>query len=246
MRITFFMIVFEGEDYLEANLKQIYPHAYQMLIAEGAVELMAKLKGYFRSRDRTVQIINGFPDPEHKIKLVQVNRPWKDKCEMKNELLKYARGEILWQVDVDEFYRHEDIERIRDSFRKDTALDVATFTAFHFWYDLDHYRQDGGRWKTKNLRVFRNKGKIYSRFHGFPDRDGKPYNNKYFKAKDFGTIRFHYGYVRNKKRIEDKINFMCLRDPKLAESYRKNLEEWLRGKVKVEEFKGKHPEAINV
>lgn len=244
IRIGFFMIVFEGADYLEANLRQIYPHAHQILIAEGAVELMAKIKGYFRSRDETVRIINKFSDPEHKIRLLQVDRPWKNKVEMKNELLKHLKAEILWQVDVDEFYTHGHIERIRENFRKDKSLDVATFTALHFWKDLDHYRWDGGRWKTKNLRVFRRRGKISFRFHGFPDRDGKPYSAKYFKAKDFGTIRFHYGYVRSRQKIEDKIKFMCLRDPKLAESYRKNLEEWLRGKVKLEEFKGKHPKAM--
>jgi len=238
------MIVFEGEDYLEANLRQIYPHAYQILIAEGAVELMAKVKGYFRSRDRTLQVIRNFPDPEHKIKLLQVDRAWKDKCEMKNELLKYARGEILWQIDVDEFYRHGDSEKVKQSFIEDKSLDLATFKALHFWKDLKHYRQDGGRWQTKNLRVFRRKGKIHFRFHGFPDRDGKAYNGRNFKAKDFGTIRFHYGYVKDRQRIEDKIKFMCLRDPRKAESYRKNLEEWLRGEVKVEEFKGEHPEAI--
>ena len=53
MRISFLMIVFEGEDYLEANLKQIYPHAHRIVIAEGAVELMAKVKGYYRSKDKT-------------------------------------------------------------------------------------------------------------------------------------------------------------------------------------------------
>ena len=51
MKIDFFIIAFEAEKYLEACILQLIPHANKIIIAEGAVELMAKHKGYFRSQD---------------------------------------------------------------------------------------------------------------------------------------------------------------------------------------------------
>ena len=69
LRLSFFIIVFEGADYIEDCLRQIYPHAWEILITEGAVELMAALKGYFRSADDTLDLARAFPDPQNKIRI---------------------------------------------------------------------------------------------------------------------------------------------------------------------------------
>jgi len=245
--ISFFMIVFEGADLIENTLKCIYPHAYEILIAEGAVELMAKVKGYHRSKDGTVEKILNFPDPERKIILIQKPSAWKDKAEMKNMLIKLATGNILWQVDVDEMYLAEDIKRIRKIFKDNPNIDIVSFQAYHFWKDTSHI-VIGDKWDRYEPRVWRRKGDLEYKYHNYPHRDGKPYTSENFaEYKINKRIRFHYGYVRNKKVIESKICFMSMRDKgKYQEEYKRDLEFWVSnektmGGIKVVEFKGGHP-----
>ena len=241
-RITFSIIVFEGEDYIKKCLKGIYDEAYQIIICEGAVKIMSDIKGYYRSRDKTVEIIKNFPDPEGRIKLIQIDRPWRDKAEMKQAILSQARGDIYFQVDVDEFYHKEDIHKIRDTFNN-SAVDMVTFGAYHFWKDTE-YIITGGKWDGNNFRVWRIKGKMEYKDHRHPDRDGKPYTPKHFKAVNWGRLRYHYGYVRDGKAIEDKVKFMSIRDKHLVEQYASDLKNWKGNGGNIVEFKGRHPEVI--
>ncbi len=241
-RITFSIIAFEGEDYIEKCLKAVYVEAYQIIIAEGAVKLMADSKGYYQSRDKTIELIKNFPDPEKRIKLIQVDRPWRDKAEMKQAILIQSDGDIYFQVDVDEFYHQEDIHKIKDAFN-DPTVDMVTFGAYHFWKDLSHIII-GGKWDGRNPRVWRIKGNMEYKDHHYPHRDGTVYTEKHFKAVNLGKLRYHYGYVRPEKVIEDKIKFMSQRDKNKAGQYASEFNNWLSGGGNVMEFKGKHPEVI--
>lgn len=244
MKIDFFIIVFEAERFVEACIKQILPHANKIIIAEGAVELMAKHKGYFRSQDKTVSIINKFTN----IDLIQINRPWKDKVEMKNAILNFIESDIIWMVDYDEFYRHNDIEHIRNIFATEKNIDIVTFKAFHFWKHIKQCRV-GGKWDCSNLRVFRNHDKIHYYQHNFPHCNNKPYQPENFKYKYIGRFRFHYGYVETLNHIEDKVKFMSLRDTAKKDDYKSNLNEW-KNNIKIKDgseimpYSGTHPEEI--
>ena len=244
-RVSFFIIVFEGADYLRECLTQLYPYAWEILVAEGAVQLMADHKGYYRSQDGTLEILDTFPDPEKKIKIFKIEkRPWKDKAEMKHVLLKESEGHIIWQVDSDEFYKHDDIRMVIQEFIDDASLDLIESYAYHFWRDYDHCRMDGKWGQCKFTRVWRKRGRLTWTYHDFPHRDGKPYKSTNFKGKNLGRIRYHYGYVREEESVFDKIEFMSMRDTQKNKVYHQEYNEWLEGKGDLREFEGEHPEAI--
>ena len=69
IKIAFGMIVFDGDYVLSECLKQVYPFASQILISEGPVSYWQK-QGKITSTDNTNKILDEFPDPENKIKII--------------------------------------------------------------------------------------------------------------------------------------------------------------------------------
>src|SRR3546814_19343546 len=69
-RITFGMIVLNGEPFLRYNLRSLYPYAHQIIVAEGAApgaRNIATPQGH--SRDGTLEVLRRFKqeeDPEDK------------------------------------------------------------------------------------------------------------------------------------------------------------------------------------
>jgi hypothetical protein len=110
-KIAFGMIVFEGDYVLEACLKQVYPYATQILIAEGPVKFWQE-KGRITSSDKTNKIIDNFPDPDNKIKII--HNQYSEKDEQCSAYMQHLDSDIdyLWNLDSDEVYKSEDIEKI--------------------------------------------------------------------------------------------------------------------------------------
>jgi len=77
MKITFGMIVLNGDQVLQETLASVYPYAHQILIAEGPVTYWQQ-QGYTTSIDGTNEILDNFPDPENKIKIVHSQYTEKD------------------------------------------------------------------------------------------------------------------------------------------------------------------------
>ena len=69
MKLAFGMIVFEGDYVLRECLESVYPYATQILIAEGPVKYWQS-QGRISSTDNTNDILDNFPDPENKIKVI--------------------------------------------------------------------------------------------------------------------------------------------------------------------------------
>jgi hypothetical protein len=109
MKISFGMIVFNGDYVLKENLESLYPFAHQIVITEGPVEHYRKL-GYITSTDSTVDIIKSFPDPDNKIILIQGQ--WKEKDEMCNAYASHLTGDYVWHIDCDEIYKPEHMEKV--------------------------------------------------------------------------------------------------------------------------------------
>ena len=57
MKITFGMIVLNGDQVLKETLASVYPYAHQILIAEGPVSYWQE-QGYTTSTDGTNEILN--------------------------------------------------------------------------------------------------------------------------------------------------------------------------------------------
>ena len=69
MKITFGMIVFNGNYVLQEVIDSIYPYAHQILISEGPVQFWQD-QGYKTSFDGTNDVLSGLHDPEKKITVV--------------------------------------------------------------------------------------------------------------------------------------------------------------------------------
>ena len=122
VRITFGMIVLNGEPFTRYNLRSLYPWAHQIIVVEGACntsKAVATPDGH--SIDGTVEVLRRFQaeeDFEHKVIVVSARDEgfhdgfWPEKTEMCQAFAKQATGNYLWQIDSDEFYREEDMPLI--------------------------------------------------------------------------------------------------------------------------------------
>ena len=175
-RITFGIIVLNGEPFTRYCLRALYPHAHQLLVVEGAVEKarsIATPDGH--STDSTRETLASFKaheDPEDKITIISRDGFWADKVVMSHAYTELATGDYLWQVDSDEFYLDEDIEKIRNLLAKDPTIDGATFRWRLFWGN-ENYITDG--WFLRSgagdvNRLFRwEKGFYYDHYGKHPN-----------------------------------------------------------------------------
>jgi hypothetical protein len=151
-RITFGMIVLNGEPFIRYNLRALYPFAHQIIVVEGAcpsAESVATEDGH--SRDGTLESLRRFQaedDPEGKVTVVTAedeghpNGFWTEKDKMSQAYAKRATGDYLWQVDVDEFYKPEDMQEVIRMLSDGPGIKEASFRMLAFWGGLS-YRVDG-------------------------------------------------------------------------------------------------------
>lgn len=148
--ISFGMIVLNGEPFLRYNLRALYPFAHQIIVVEGAVPAAACIaRSDGHSTDRTLEMLHDFranEDPEQKLTIVTAEDEgytdgfWPgEKGEMSQAYARRATGDWLWQVDVDEFYQPQDIERIRGELLVDPDVHAISFRQIQFWGGLDSY-----------------------------------------------------------------------------------------------------------
>ncbi len=148
-RITFGIIVLNGEPFTRYNLRALYPFAHQIIVVEGAAPAAAGVatkNGH--SRDGTLDVLHRFKDEEDieaKVMIVTAedeghpNGFWPgEKDEQSQAYAKRATGDYLWQVDIDEFYAPEDMVKICTLLREDPTVTGASFYQITFWGGLDY------------------------------------------------------------------------------------------------------------
>ncbi len=147
-KVTFGMIVLNGEPFVHYNLRALYPLAHQIIIVEGAAPAataIATRDGH--SSDATLETIQRFQaaeDPEHKVILVTAEDEghptgfWPgEKDDQSQAYARRASGDYLWQVDVDEFYKPEDMRAILEMLASDHGIAAVSFKMITFWGSLD-------------------------------------------------------------------------------------------------------------
>lgn len=151
-RITFGIIVLNGEPFTRYNLAALYPFAHQIIVVEGAApaaSAFATPQGH--SLDQTLETIQRFQkeeDPDGKVLLVTAEDEghadgfWMEKDEMSQAYAKRATGDYLWQVDMDEFYRADEMRRIIEALQNQPEIQAVTFQVRTFWGGLQA-RTDG-------------------------------------------------------------------------------------------------------
>jgi hypothetical protein len=137
-RITFGMIVLNGEPFVRYNLRALYPWAHQIIVVEGACRAAAAVAtADGRSRDGTREELRRFQreeDPDRKLVVVTAEDEghpdgfWPgEKHEMSQAYARRARGDWLWQVDVDEFYLPKDMARIAERLSSNPGISRLDF-----------------------------------------------------------------------------------------------------------------------
>ncbi len=157
-RITFGVIVLNGEPFTRYTLRALYPFAYQIIVVEGAAPGavgIATAEGH--SNDGTLEALRDFKaleDVDGKLIIVTAEDEghpdgfWAgEKDEQSQAYARRATGDYLWQVDVDEFYQPQDMAVIIEMLKNDPAITAVSFKQITFWGGFD-YLADG--WFLRN------------------------------------------------------------------------------------------------
>jgi hypothetical protein len=221
-KVSFGMIVLNGEPFTRYCLRSIYPFAHQIILVEGAVPAASRIStpdGH--STDGTLASIKRFAaeeDPEKKVIIVTAedeghpNGFWPgEKDEMSRAYAKRAIGNYLWQVDNDEFYRPEDLKQVFAMLVETPDISALTFKMITFWGGFD-YITDG--WYLRRGAAYYNRlfrwgpGYRYTT-HRPPtvvDEQGKDTRaGHWIKGKELaqrGIFLYHYSLVFPKQVAE--------------------------------------------
>ena len=150
VKITFGMIVLNGEPFLKYNLRGLYPFAHQIIVVEGAApdaSCISTPNGH--SVDTTLAALRDFKekeDPDNKVIIVTAEDEgypdgfWPgEKDEQSRAYASRATGNYLWQVDADEFYKSNDINAIQIMLHEDPTITAVSFPMITFWGGFDYW-----------------------------------------------------------------------------------------------------------
>ena len=211
LKIAFGMIVFEGDYVLKECLEQVYPFASQILIAEGPVSYWQK-QGRTTSTDETNKILDEFPDPENKIKIVHGQYSEKDdQCRV---YMQFINDDIdyIWNLDSDEVYKTEDLIKMIEFLKEEQPTSVG-IRSCSFYGGFNHYLTGFELNRDNFLRVFKyTKGSTWLTHRPptiqYPDNlnivkkhiDSETLYNK------TGIQMYHYSYVFPTQ-VHTKVNY---------------------------------------
>ena len=158
-RITFGIIVLNGEPFTRYCLRALYPFAYEIIVVEGAsIKAAAIASPDGHSVDGTLDTLYRFKeeeDTEDKLIIVTAedygysNGFWPgDKDQQSRAYAECARGDYIWQVDIDEFYKPEDIQAVIRMLADDPSITGVSFYWKNFWGGFN-YLVDG--WEYRDL-----------------------------------------------------------------------------------------------
>lgn len=136
-RVTFGLIVLNGEPFTRYCLRSLYPFAHEIIVVEGAVtRAMGQARPDGHSRDGTLEILHDFKakeDPDDKLTIIARDGPWEEKDAMCRAWTERATGDYIWQVDVDEFYRARDMALVLEILADDPGLTAVAFRQRSFF-----------------------------------------------------------------------------------------------------------------
>ena len=220
--VSFGIIVLNGEPYTRYCIRSLYPFARQIIVVEGACEgsrHIATPAGH--STDGTLDVlqkIKAEEDPENKILLVTAEDEghpdgfWPgEKDEQSRAYAKRATGNFIWQVDIDEFYRPDDMKKILQLLQTDPSISALSFKQFQFWGGFSYYVDS---WYFKrNLpdihRIFAWKPGYTYVTHRPPtvrNNEGTDLRSLHWldarKTSKMGIFMYHYSFVLPKQAAE--------------------------------------------
>src|SRR6185369_11397562 len=269
IKITFGMIVLNGEPYVRYNLRSLYPFAHQIIVVEGAcpsAAAVATVDGH--STDGTLALLQEFKlneDPDDKIIIVtaqddgHLNGFWSEKNEMSKAYARRATGNYLWQVDSDEFYHEDQVKRLMGILEREKP-DTVSFPMITFWGGLDYI--------TDSFYLIRDNAREYHRLFAwapgysykthFPptvvDENGVDLRKKHWlRARDiekYNIFLYHYSLLFPLQ-VFNKVSYYKARNCNDIDSWEESVYRRLEKPFRVhnvyrhigwlERFSGEHP-----
>ena len=148
-KISFGMIVLNGEPFIRYNLRALYPFAHEIIVVEGATHFASKIATQDgHSIDGTLDTLQRFKieeDPEDKITIVTAEKEghssgfWPgEKDEQSQAYASRVSGDYLWQIDSDEFYLKEDMEKIIGILHTNQSISGISFKTITFFGNINY------------------------------------------------------------------------------------------------------------
>ncbi len=268
MKITFACIVFNGDFVLRQLIESIYPFAQRIIFVDGVVKYWGD-KGYTKSTDDTLKIIESYPDPEGKIFWV-TGVVAEEKTALCREFMELVPDDCdyLWCIDSDEIFKPEDIEKVVKVL-EDRKPGSIGFKSKTFFGGFDHVLT-GFEAEHDFKRILKfEKGCEYvtHRPPTLSSEKGGHISGK--EMSNYGVEMYHYSYV-SPKQVFEKIQYYkeslskdnCIDNyfnriwltwvlcPELRneiEDKFNGVHEFLpsyRGECRTAKFEGEHPEVI--
>jgi glycosyltransferase involved in cell wall biosynthesis len=218
-KISFGIIVLNGQPFTKYCLRQLYPHAHEIIVVEGAVTTACNIAPQGHSTDGTIEALEEFKkneDQQNKLKIVKQDGFWEEKDQQSQTYAKTATGDYLWQVDIDEFYKDRDIEKVRKLLAQNPDIDAISFRQITFWGWFD-YCCNSVYLRSLNAseyhRLFKwNVGYKYAS-HRPPtvidENDTDLHKKNWLSAKDtekMGIYLYHYSLLFPKQ-VMEKCNY---------------------------------------
>lgn len=217
--ITFGIIVLNGEPFIRYCLRQLYPHAHEIIVVEGGSRKAASFAPDGHSTDGTLEVLNAFKrdeDPEDKVTVVAREGFWSEKDEQSQAYANIATGNWLWQVDVDEFYTHEDLEKVKRYLRENPDITAVSFRqrpffgGLGYWFDSYNLRAEN---TSEYHRLFRWGAGYQYTTHRPPtvvdDKGIDVRRKRWLSARDterMGVVLYHYSLLLPKQ-VRDKCAY---------------------------------------
>ncbi|MEJ5376947.1 MAG: glycosyltransferase family A protein [bacterium] len=225
-KVTYGMIVLNGEPFIRYNLRALYRFAHEIIVVEGAVRAAADIAtpdGH--STDGTLHTLRSFKDQEDcENKLIIITAEdegypdgfWPgEKHEQSHAYAKRATGEYLWQIDVDEFYKPEDMGAVLEMLRREPNITAVSFKSITFWGGFDYitngwYLRRGAeiyhrlfKWGPGHRYVTHRPPTVHDS-QGRDLRELKWVNG--YQLAQQGIFLYHYSLVFPKQ-VQDKCNY---------------------------------------
>jgi glycosyltransferase involved in cell wall biosynthesis len=136
-KISFGIIVLNGEPFIEYCVRGLYSAAHEIIIAEGAAKSASEFStkdGHSLDDTRAIlRQVKADHDPDNKIILVENDGFWANRDEQSQAYAERATGDYLWQVDMDEFYTEHALEAMKERLRQDPTITGASFRWKNFF-----------------------------------------------------------------------------------------------------------------
>ncbi len=277
-RISFGIIVLNGEPFTRYCLRSIYPFAHQIIVVEGATQGafgIATPNGH--SADDTLNALKSYKtshDPDNKLIIVTAESNghpdgfWPgEKLEMSQAYAQRATGDYLWQVDIDEFYKAEDMRVVLKLLGENSEIAALSFQTKTFWGGFEYITD--GMFLKRGDEIFHRLFKWGQGYQYAAHRPPTVLDNKGRNLRDLkwvtgsdlskkGIFLYHYAFLLPKQ-VKEKCEyygnakwarralsrkwaidtFDKLRNPYRAHNVYNYL-SW------IERFIGKHPKQIEM